>query len=109
MHACIANLPSNYSSAFKVYILLQNLMTHQLPQVSNNSNTATLSAVNLEVTKLDTPVEEKTFLGRRSCELVTGMKYSVPTVSSDCELVVQGLTRSYNAQNLSKNVSVTLV
>jgi len=77
-------------------------------QVSNNSNTPTLSVVNLEVTKFDTPVEEKTFLERRSCELVTGMKHRVPTVSSDCELVVQGLARSYNASKNACKICVII-
>jgi len=73
-------------------------------QVSKNSNTGTLPAVSLEITKVVTPVEEKTSV-RRSCELVTGtLKHSVPTVSSGCELVVQELVRSYNIYNLSKNV-----
>jgi len=79
-------------------------MTHRLTQVSNNSNTATLPAVSLEVTKVVTPVEENTSF-RRSCELVTGMpQHTVSAVSSDCELVVQELARSYHIHNLSKNV-----
>ena len=79
-------------------------MTNQLAQ---NSNTATLPAVSLEGTKLIVPVEER-ISSRRGCELVTGMKHRVPTVSSDCELVVQELTRSYNACILNKNVTVVL-